>query len=97
MAKIEREYKVIAKEIAIAANGISFLTICGKHINGGYAAILNFGIAAELSTDDKSYNSSKIFAALESCSSSYLPSDKERLQALARELSAVITETIASM
>ena len=34
MAEIERKFKCNCKEVSISHNGISYLVICGKHING---------------------------------------------------------------
>lgn len=90
-ARLNREYSVIARELSIDTHGLNFLVICGEHINGGYAAIINFGVTTELSSDDGQYNAIKIYEALEKSNDSCLPKDDSVLKAIASELSEVIT------
>lgn len=51
-AKIRREYGFDAKEINIDCGGYSFLTVCGCHVNGAFAAFLNWGLSFELSAHE---------------------------------------------
>lgn len=90
-ARLNREYSVTARELSIDTHGLNFLVICGKHINGGYAAIVNFGVTAEISTDDGQYNAIKIYEALEKSNDSWLQKNENSLRAIASELSEVIT------
>lgn len=94
------EYKVTAKEENLNCHGLSFLCVFGKHINGGYVAILNWGVSAELSAhrNELDYNRKKMLEALErSTYVSYLPSDEEARSAVARDLAMMIGERIAEM
>ena len=65
MAEIERKFKCNCKEVSISHNGISYLVICGKHINGAYCAFPKLNIAAELSgyDGDYGYNEKKLHLA----------------------------------
>lgn len=97
MAKVEATYKATVKEVAISANGTSFLTLVGTHINGAYAAFINFGICAELSSyNECDYNSEKIYNALKHSvvGDIWLPKSEEQLKALAKELSEAITPLV---
>lgn len=95
MAKVEATYKATVKEVAISANGTSFLTLVGTHINGAYAAFINFGICVELSSyNECDYNSEQIYNALKRSEDIWLPKSKERLKALAKELSEAITPLV---
>lgn len=94
------EYKVTAKEENINCHGLSFLCVLGEHINGGYVAILNWGVAAELSShhNELDYNRKRILEALErSPYVSYLPSDEKTRSAVARDLAMMIGERIVEM
>ena len=55
---------ITVQEANINWDGYSFLCAFGKHINGAWIAILNFGVSAELSKFDVSYNTAKIKEAL---------------------------------
>lgn len=92
------EYRVTAKEESISCHGLNFLCIYGRHINGGYVAIVNWGVAAELSVgNDITYDRNKILAALErSDDIAWLPSDPEARSAIARDLAVMIGNRIAS-
>lgn len=63
---MHKEYKATAREFSIDACGYNFLCIVGEHINGGFLAILNWGVSAELSDDwnDIDYNSMCIYQVL---------------------------------
>lgn len=52
-------------EISFCANGSHFLVIYGKHGNGGFCCIPNFGIGCEMSDEpnDVFYNTEKLTAA----------------------------------
>lgn len=94
------DYILTVKEESIDCHGLSFLCIYGKHINGGFVAIINWGVSAELSAhrSDLSYNRSKILEALErSPEVAWLPSDKEERSAVARDLAMMIGERIEEM
>lgn len=67
MVKICNEFSATVNEVTISVDGISFLCLCGNHINGAYISILDAGVAAELSscTGDYDYNAEKILDALE--------------------------------
>ncbi len=94
------QFKVIAREESIDCHGLSFLCIYGKHINGGFVAITNWGVAAELSVhiNDLAYNRSKLLEALERSSEvSWLPSDEEARSAVARDLAMMIGERISEI
>ena len=89
MAEIERKFKCNCKEASIVHNGVSYLVICGKHINGAYCAFPKLNIAAELSgyDDDYSYNKKKLRLAV---------SDNNEInEETAAALSIVITDIIA--
>lgn len=52
----KREYEITAqyntdgvKEISVDWNGYNFLVIYGKHINGGFFSMPNWGVGGELS------------------------------------------------
>ena len=55
MAEIERKFKCNCKEVSISHNGISYLVICGKHINGAYCVFPKLNVAVELSGYDGDY------------------------------------------
>lgn len=53
----KREYEITAqyntdgvKEISVDWNGHNFLVIYGKHINGGFFSIPNWGVGGELAS-----------------------------------------------
>ncbi len=43
-------YPASAQEISIDYNGYNYLIVFGKHVNGGYFAIINHGVCGELAT-----------------------------------------------
>lgn len=95
-----KEYELTAKEESIDCHGLNFLCIYGKHINGGFAAITNWGVAAELSAhrSDLNYNRSKVLEALErSPEATWLPQDPEARSAVARDLAAMLSERISQL
>lgn len=56
--------KFSAQEMNFQTHGYSFDCHFGTHINGGWLAIINWGVACELSTDDSGYNADQIWMAL---------------------------------
>ena len=93
------EYKINAKEYSLSCHDLTFLCVLGQHINGGFCAIVNWGVAVELASDNNvQYNREKLLSALErSPSSSWLPTDQEARAALARDLAMMIGERIAAL
>ena len=94
MAQTRAKYKVSAQEVSIDCCGLSFLTICGTHINGGYAAFPSYGVSAELSENDVSYNGERILEAMKKSGDSWLPKSDEALEKLSEELAEAITPLI---
>lgn len=96
-AKFKGTCNVTSKELRIDLNGLSFLTICGKHINGGYACIPYWGFAFELSDSefDVKYNADKISKALIACDSVYLPNNEKERREMGVALSEIITKAIS--
>ncbi len=82
-----------AQETSINYDGISYLCAFGTHINGGWIAILNFGVAAELSSDDGAYNTEKIEKALRRSDDPWLPGG-EKLHEAAAHIAEIVTEKI---
>ncbi len=63
--EIEHSYDAeCIREISVAVNGNSYLVIFGKHINGGFCSIPNWGAGCELSSHDHfgdiGYNAERI-------------------------------------
>lgn len=61
-----KRYKAEARfEVSFNANGSHFLVIYGKHGNGGFCCIPNFGIGCEMSDEpnDVFYNTEKLSGA----------------------------------
>lgn len=92
MAKIVRKYNADVQEKLIECGGVSFLTLFGRHINGGFVAFTGYGVSAELSENDVSYNKQQIFAALKLSKNEWLPKSGAALKSIAEELAEVITE-----
>lgn len=95
-----KEYNVNAREENISCHGLSFLCIYGKHANGGYVALMNWGVAVELSihVNDLEYNQRKILEALErSPYICYLPSGTDDRHALARDIAMMIISRLDEM
>ena len=93
MAEIERRFKCNCKEVSVSHNGISYLVICGKHINGAYCAFPKLNIAAELSgyDGDYGYNEKKLHLAFTD-KEEYLGNDTETVCALAHLITDIIRE-----
>lgn len=58
----EPKFKIIAYhkadivcEFTVETDGLSYLVIYGQHINGGFCAIPNHGIACEMSVPEDTY------------------------------------------
>lgn len=97
---MSREHSFTAKEESIECHGLDFLCLYGKHVNGGFVAIINWGVAAELSAhgNDVRYNTDKILAALErSPDVGWLPSGKDGRKAIAHDLAQMIGERIGAL
>ncbi|MDE6775740.1 MAG: hypothetical protein K2J37_05545 [Ruminococcus sp.] len=90
---------LIANEKIISCHGLSFDCIYGTHTGGGFVAITDWGVVAELTVyNDIHYNTGKISEALErSNSPDWLPSGKKALNALARDLALIIGELISNI
>ncbi len=89
---------MFAKEKNVNSHGMRFLCIFGQYINGGYVAILNWGVAAELSDSGCSvaYNTSKILEALErSPDAALLPTAQTARSEIARELAEMFDDCMA--
>ena len=100
MMNIYAEWNFKAQEVSISGHGLSFLCIVGLHVNGAFAAIINHGISAELSsfTDGIGYNTSQLVAALRhSNSKGWLPSNKTALRELAHDLACVFDTIIREL
>lgn len=91
MAKIRRKYIATVKEMSIDCGGLSFLTLCGRHINGAYVSFINFWVSAELAVDDVYWNKVQIFEALKHSGDSWLPKSDAALEKIAAELAETIT------
>lgn len=66
---IQREFQTSnVREISVDWNGNNYLVIYGKHINGGFFSIPNWGVGGELSGswNDTFYNGEVIGRALKS-------------------------------
>lgn len=95
MAKIQNEYSATSRELSVDTHGLNFLCIVGRHINGAYIAILNFGISAEQSTlNDISYNANRIYKAFESANDSWLPKSQDARFEIAEEIAQAINPYI---
>lgn len=83
---IQKKYIAsVELEISVDANGYNFLVLYGKHINGGWCAIPNHGVACEMGdANDTFYNAE----ALIHCGMSVR---------CARAIAAAIAETAAKM
>ena len=95
---MSREFSFTAKEESISCHGLDFLCLYGKHINGGFVAIINWGVAAELSAYNNSlrYNTDKILSALErSPDIGWLPQDADARRAVARDLAQMLGERMS--
>ena len=95
-----KEFNITAQEVSIDTHGLSFLCVFGTHINGGWCAILNFGVSCELATnsDSTASNAAEIAHALACCpydKRSWLPKSGKDITAIAIELSNIITQRIA--
>lgn len=98
-AVLKSEKLIKSKEIQIDCCGLSFLVICGIHINGAFASIINYGVSCELSNFPESYNynASKLSDVLCACKSDWLPKSEKARAEIATALSDIITNTIYDM
>lgn len=100
---MENGYKVVVKEEKFCVDGLDFLCIYGRHSNGRFVAIIDWGVSVELmpESDDKSDvfdNRSILLRALEnSPDAQWLPNDAKERSAIASELAMMIGERISEM
>lgn len=88
-----KEYDIKAMELSIDIGDLNFLCAFGTHINGGWTAIINWGIAAELSSfGDIDYNTDRLYAALANTNMH----DTTKIK-IAKGLSEVISPLIKQM
>lgn len=94
--QIRERDDIRAAEYSIECHGLSFLCIIGEHINGGFIAIVDWGVAAELGDkDDIRYNADSIFESLERTSClKYLPRDEKARYTLAKDIALAVREII---
>ncbi len=90
-------HRITAQELNIDYGGINYLCAFGTHVNGGWIAILNFGVASELSGSryDVKHNVRKIREALEKSDDPWLP-DGEKLNEAAAYIAKIVTERIGA-
>lgn len=93
------DLKLSSIEFSLDLAECHFIVVAGKHINGAFCSIVNFGVAAELSSydDDVYYNAEKIFYAFKNAPNGWLPKDENRLFSIAYKLSEVVTEKLSSV
>ena len=91
-----REYKIKSKELSIDIGDWNFLCAFGTHINGGWIAIINWGLSAELSAlgGNIPYNTNKIYKAFSRADVEL--NDDCKLK-LANELSKIVSPLIEEM
>lgn len=91
-------YPITATELNINYGGLSYLCAFGSHINGGWIAILNFGVSAELSNDryDIGDNAENIADALLRSGDIMLPTGAQ-LKEAARHIAEIVTEHIGGV
>ena len=80
-----------AREISIDTHGLNFLCVIGTHINGGFVAIPNWSIAAELARGEQGYNWQQIEKALNNSKAAALWADEQAQKEIAADLAAVLT------
>lgn len=85
---------VIAKEISINTHGLNFLCIVGTHIKGGFVAMPEWNVSAELARGDRGYNKQKIETALNESSWAAAWLDRTAQSEVAAELAEVLTKYI---
>ena len=83
--------EIQAKEISIDTHGLNFLCIIGTHINGGFVAIPNWSIAAELARGEQGYNKAQIETALNNSKYAALWTDEQAQAEIAEELAGALT------
>lgn len=88
-----------ANEITLNVSGLAFDVHYGTHTNGGWCAIINFGVAAELSASpsDTAYNTDKIIKALShSPDAAWLPEGEQARKAIAHTIAEELTKRISA-
>jgi hypothetical protein len=83
--------EIQAREISIDTHGLNFLCIIGQHINGGFVAIPNWSIAAELARGEQGYNKHQIETALNNSKYASLWADDKAQAEIAEELAGALT------
>ena len=96
-----KEYKATVKEVRVETNGYGLLCVFGRHVNGGWCAILTdgFNVACELadtSVLEIHNNASRIAEALGGIVDRYELND-DVIYDIALDISQVITPMIVSM
>lgn len=80
-----------AHEYSIDTHGLNFICIIGKHINGGFVAIPNWSIAAELASNEQGYNKTQIETALNNSKYAAMWADDTAQAEIAADLAAALT------
>ena len=83
--------EIQAREISIDTHGLNFLCIIGTHINGGFVAIPNWSIAAELARGEQGYNKARIETALNNSKYAAMWADEQAQAEIAEELAEILT------
>lgn len=83
-----------AQEISIDTHGLNFLCIVGRHINGGFVAIPNWSIAAELARGEQGYNKAQIETALKYSKYAAMWADEQTQAEIAADLAEILTPKI---
>lgn len=86
--------EIQAREISIDTHGLNFLCIIGTHINGGFVAIPNWSIAAELARGEQGYNKAQIETALNNSKYAALWTDEHAQAEIAEELARALTASL---
>lgn len=89
-----------SSEARIDIAGLNFLIVYGNHMNGGWCAILNWKVSAELSNlhNNEGYNQERIFEALKNSPCAWmLPDNDEVIENIAWELSEIISPLIVEL
>ena len=86
--------KVGANEISIDTHGLLFMCIVGNHVNGGFVAIPNWSISAELAKNEKDWNEQQIRQALKYSSYASMWADEQTQAEIAKELADILTAFI---
>lgn len=88
---IKELQQIQAREISIDTHGLNFLCVIGTHINGGFVAIPNWSIAAELARGEQEYNKNQIETALNNSKAAAMWADEQAQKEIAADLAAILT------